>query len=86
MDNCFIGSHAVILGGCRIGPNAIIAAGAVVTKDVPEGTIVGGNPARIIGSFYELAEKRRTDIGVSINKLDREQKLWEDFINKREKI
>jgi len=54
MDNCFIGSHSVILEGVKIGPNAIVAAGAVVTKDVPEGTIVGGNPAKVIGSFYEL--------------------------------
>jgi UDP-2-acetamido-3-amino-2,3-dideoxy-glucuronate N-acetyltransferase len=44
-----IGSGAVILPGITIGKNAVVGAGAVVTKDVPEGSIVAGNPARIIG-------------------------------------
>jgi acetyltransferase-like isoleucine patch superfamily enzyme len=43
-----IGSGAVLLGGIRIGENAIIGAGSVVTKDVPKNTIVAGNPARIL--------------------------------------
>lgn len=44
--------------GVKIGPNAIVAANSVVTKDVPEGTVVGGNPARIIGKYKDVAEKR----------------------------
>lgn len=58
MDNVCIGRAVVILPGVRIGPNAIVAAGSVVTKDVPEGTVVGGNPARIIGSFQDIMEKQ----------------------------
>lgn len=46
--NVWIGSNATILPGVSIGDGAIVAAGAVVTKDVASGTIVGGNPARII--------------------------------------
>lgn len=42
MDNVFIGSNSTILPDVKIGPNAIVAAGSVVTKDVPPGTIVGG--------------------------------------------
>lgn len=83
MDNCFIGSHSVILSGTRIGPNAIVAAGAVVTKDVPEGAIVGGNPAKVIGSFDALMEKRKADIGVSSVKADRARGLWDQFCQER---
>jgi acetyltransferase-like isoleucine patch superfamily enzyme len=43
-----IGTGAVILGGIEIGARAIIGAGAVVTRDVPPGAIVAGNPARIL--------------------------------------
>ena len=42
-----IGTSATILGGITIGDNAIVGAGSVVTKDVPENAIVAGNPARI---------------------------------------
>ena len=43
-----VGTGAVILGGVEIGERAIVGAGAVVTRDVPPGAIVAGNPARII--------------------------------------
>ena len=46
--NVWIGSHVTILSGVTIGENAIVAAGAVVTKDVPAGTVVGGVPAKVI--------------------------------------
>lgn len=58
-DNVFIGANAIILGPCNIGPNAIIAAGAVVSGDVPPNTIVGGVPAKVIGSYSNLMEKRK---------------------------
>lgn len=47
------------LWGVKIGPNAIVAAGSVVVKDVPEGTVVGGNPARVIGSFGTLKKREK---------------------------
>lgn len=58
-DNVFIGANAIILGPVSIGPNAIVAAGAVVNCDVPADSIVGGVPAKIIGSYTKLMEKRR---------------------------
>ena len=51
--NVWIGANATVLPGVIIGDGAIVAAGAVVTKDVPENTIVGGVPARIIQQLSE---------------------------------
>jgi acetyltransferase-like isoleucine patch superfamily enzyme len=48
-DYCFIGPRVIIMPGVSIGDGAIVAGGAVVTKDVPEKTIVGGVPAKVIG-------------------------------------
>lgn len=47
-DDVWIGNNCLIMKGVRIGRGAIVAAGAVVTKDVPPLTIVGGNPARVL--------------------------------------
>lgn len=57
-DNVMIGANATVLPNTTIGPNAIVAAGSVVVKDVPEGSIVGGNPAKVIGRFDDFVEKR----------------------------
>lgn len=52
-DNVWIGGHAIINPGVTIGDNVVIASGAVVTKDVPNNVVVGGNPARIIKEINE---------------------------------
>ncbi len=49
--NAWIGMGAIILPGVTIGENAIIAAGAVVSKDVPDNALVGGTPAKMIKSL-----------------------------------
>lgn len=46
--NCWIGSKVTILDGVRVGNNCVIAAGAVVTKSVPDNSVVGGVPARVL--------------------------------------
>lgn len=60
-DNCWFGVRCTILCGVKIGDGAIIGAGSVVTKSVPNYAIVGGNPAKIIGwrdkKHYEQLEK-----------------------------
>ena len=47
-DGCWIGIGAVILPGVTVGRNAVVAANAVVTDDVPDHAVVGGIPARVI--------------------------------------
>lgn len=45
-----IGSNVTLLGGVTVGENAVVGAGSVVTRDVPDGATVAGNPARLMGS------------------------------------
>lgn len=47
-DNVWFGGHCTVLPGVTIGNNAVIGAGSVVTKDVPDNAVVAGNPARIL--------------------------------------
>jgi acetyltransferase-like isoleucine patch superfamily enzyme len=55
--NVWIGSSVTVIAGVTIGNNAIIAAGAVVTKDVPANTIVGGVPAKVIKTLEEAMKE-----------------------------
>ncbi len=56
-DNCFIGFGATVLRNVTIGPNSIVAAGAVVTRNVPPHSVAVGIPARVIGSIESFAQK-----------------------------
>jgi len=51
-ENAWIGAGATILPGVTVGQDAVVAAGAVVTTDVPDGTVVAGVPARVIKTFH----------------------------------
>lgn len=79
MDNVFIGTGSIIMPNVRIGPNAIVAAGSVVTKDVKENTIVAGVPAKVIGTFEDSLNKRINNGGLT------DEQLWEKFDNEKNK-
>jgi acetyltransferase-like isoleucine patch superfamily enzyme len=57
---CFVGANAIILPGVTIADQCIIAAGAVVVDDVPKGSLVAGNPARVIRSGITTTRHGRT--------------------------
>jgi acetyltransferase-like isoleucine patch superfamily enzyme len=50
-DGCWIGARAIILPGVTLGRRVLVAAGAVVTRDVPDDSLVAGNPARVVRSL-----------------------------------
>lgn len=56
-DEVWIGANAVVVAGVTIGKHSVVAAGSIVTKDVPPYTVVAGNPARIIKKYNSLSEK-----------------------------
>lgn len=62
-NNVFLGANSVILPGVRIGDNVIVGSGSIVTHDVPENTVVAGNPAKVICSVNDYIAKSQ-DRGV----------------------
>ena len=73
MNNVFIGSNTIILPNIKIGSNVIVAAGSVVTKDIPDDSVVAGVPARVIGKFSDYVEKRKKHQNLS------NDMLWAKF-------
>jgi len=57
--NCFIGGRSLVMPGVEIGDGCIVGAGSVVTKSVPPGCIVAGNPARILRTGIEVGQYGR---------------------------
>lgn len=85
-NNVFIGSGCKIMYDTKIGDNVVIAAGSIVTKDVPSGSIVGGVPAKVITDFNEFKEKRKVyRMNTSADNMNQivssqcEEEAWELF-------
>lgn len=79
MDNVFIGCNTTILPDVRIGPNVVIGAGSVVTKDIEPNSVVAGNPAKVIGKFDDYIKNRKN----KETTLD-DNTLWDLFYSKRQ--
>ncbi len=60
-DNVFIGMHSTILKGVKIGKNCIIGANSLVNKDIPDGWVAAGNPAKPIIKIKDYYEKRKSE-------------------------
>ena len=58
-ENCFIGDSTIILPGVTIGPNSIVGAGSLVTRDIPPNTVAAGNPAKVICSLDDYIKRMR---------------------------
>lgn len=69
-----IGEDCKILAGVTIGDNVIVATGTVVTKSIPSGSIVGGNPMRLLGSVDDWYEKIKQNYDLKTGRWDIERK------------
>lgn len=79
-NNVMIGAGCKIMPNVKIGNNVVIAAGSIVTKDIPDNSVVGGIPAKVIGSFDSLVEKRRKTKTFTS---DGPERIWQDFNGQR---
>lgn len=58
-DRTFVGGNSVILPGVRIGSDCVIGAGSVLSRDVPDGSVAAGNPARVLGATADYLARQR---------------------------
>lgn len=58
-DNVFVGAKTIILPHVTIGENTVIAAGSIVSKDIPANSVAAGNPARVVCSIEEFTQRNK---------------------------
>jgi acetyltransferase-like isoleucine patch superfamily enzyme len=81
LDNCVIGVRAILMPGVTIGPDSIVGAGSVVTRDVPPRTVAAGAPARVVCSLDEYVERYRAKMipGLSSDRTELRRQLTRRF-------
>ena len=82
-DNVMIGAKTIILPDVKIGNNVVIAAGSIVSKDIPDNSVVGGVPAKVIGDFDSLVNKRKK---IQLSLRDDPELLWSAFEETRKDL
>lgn len=91
MDNVYVGMNSVIMPDVKINKNCMISAGSVVTNDIPENSVVAGNPAKVIGRFDMYVALRKISKNQYVSFKNQElpddlaEKQWVKFEKKREK-
>lgn len=80
-ENTFIGMGAYIMPNVKIGNNCVIGARSIVTKDIPDNSVVVGSPAKILYNIDEYYEKNKEDIGLMDVKLFEKKSRKEVIIN-----
>ena len=78
-DNVWVGGNVVICPGVHIGNNAVIGAGSVVTKDIPDNVIAAGNPCRVIREITEADRK------LYFRDREFDEEAWEDVQKRTQK-
>ena len=81
LDHSMVGAHTILMPGVTVGPNAIVGAGSVVTRDVPAGTVAAGVPARTLCTLDEYVEKYRARMipGLSADRRELRRQLTQHF-------
>jgi len=83
-DNVIIGLNSIIMMGVTIGPNCVIGAGSIVTRDIPPNSVAAGVPAKVLMTLEEYRQKKLAQ-HIPVRGLPHEQrkailmKLWEDW-------
>lgn len=82
-DDCFLGMRSILMYGITLGDHCIVGAGSVVTKSFPPRSVIGGNPAKLICTIDEYAEKY-SEFAVDFSKipLDSRAKYFKDHPEK----